>query len=98
VTDDGPGITEAFQDSVFEKFIQTDSSTTRSVKGTGLGLSICKSIVTLHCGQIGLTSTPGAGATFYFLLPLQSAAHSSAVDSSSTDAEHEELGVYTGRD
>lgn len=72
VSDDGPGIPEEFHSTIFGKFAQADSSTTRQKEGTGLGLSICKAIVDLHGGEIGFESERGKGATFYFSLPVKS--------------------------
>ena len=69
VADHGPGIAEEFQDRIFGKFAQADSSSTRRREGTGLGLSIAKAIVDKHGGGIGFTTEPGAGTTFYFELP-----------------------------
>ncbi|MEZ5540861.1 MAG: PAS domain S-box protein [Pseudomonadota bacterium] len=69
VTDHGTGIPSEFQDSVFKKFCQSDSSDSRKLGGTGLGLSICKSIIEGHGGKIGFDTMPGQGTTFYFELP-----------------------------
>lgn len=69
IRDHGPGISEEFRKSIFQKFAQADASTTRQRGGTGLGLSISKAIVERHNGQIGFDSQPGEGATFYFELP-----------------------------
>jgi PAS domain S-box-containing protein len=70
ISDSGPGIPFEFQNKVFEKFTQADSSDTRRVGGTGLGLAIAKSIIEKHGGHIGFDSTPGHGSTFYFDLPI----------------------------
>jgi PAS domain S-box-containing protein len=69
VTDHGRGITPEFRARIFEKFAQSDSSSTRERGGTGLGLSISRAIVERHHGRIGFTSEPGVATTFYFDLP-----------------------------
>ena len=70
VTDTGPGISAADQDRLFRPFEQLDGSTRRRWGGTGLGLTISKRFVELHGGRMGLESQVGAGATFYFRLPV----------------------------
>ncbi len=69
VADYGSGIPLAFQDRVFEKFAQADSSDTRRVGGTGLGMAIAKSLVEVHHGRISFVSQPGQGTTFFIDLP-----------------------------
>jgi len=69
VEDSGPGITEAFQSRVFEKFSQAESSSTRRFPGTGLGLSIARNLVEAMGGSIGFTTVVGRGTIFYFELP-----------------------------
>jgi len=65
VTDTGIGIPIDSQDTIFESFIQADSSTTRKYGGTGLGTTISKQIVELMGGTIGLHSSEGGGSTFW---------------------------------
>ncbi|MBL1143286.1 MAG: PAS domain S-box protein [Proteobacteria bacterium] len=73
VSDEGPGISEEFQEQLFRKFTQSDASDTRQKSGTGLGLSISKAIIEQHEGQIGFKNRAQGGTTFYFELPLRTA-------------------------
>ncbi|MCY2931252.1 MAG: ATP-binding protein [Planctomycetota bacterium] len=59
VADTGPGIAEADQERIFEKFYQADASLTRETSGTGLGLAISKELAGLLGGRLGVQSTPG---------------------------------------
>jgi len=70
VHDTGPGINVADQARIFGEFQQVDASSTRAKGGSGLGLSIARRIVELHGGKIWVDSTPGAGSTFSFTLPI----------------------------
>jgi signal transduction histidine kinase len=78
VADDGPGISDAGLDHVFDRFWRGESGDTREVGGTGLGLAIAKSLVELHGGAIAAASKPGEGATFRFVLPVYSSRGPSA--------------------
>ncbi len=66
VTDTGIGIAKDKIGTLFDAFVQVDSSTTKEHKGTGLGLAICKKLVELMGGDIRVKSTPGMGTTFSF--------------------------------
>lgn len=72
VIDCGPGIPEADQSRLFERFYRVDKARSRSVGGTGLGLSIVKHIVLLHQGNTGVDSQLGKGSTFWISLPADS--------------------------
>lgn len=70
VTDSGSGISREDAERVFEPFYRAPGSLWRERGGSGLGLAISKQCVELHGGRIWLESEPGAGATFYFQLPV----------------------------
>jgi len=55
VSDDGPGISEANRERIFDRFF----TTARNRGGSGLGLSIVKTLVDVHRGEISFESEPG---------------------------------------
>jgi signal transduction histidine kinase/CheY-like chemotaxis protein/HPt (histidine-containing phosphotransfer) domain-containing protein len=70
VRDTGIGIPADKIDTIFEKFTQADSSTTRKYGGTGLGLTITRDLVEIMGGNIGVESDVGHGSIFTFSIPL----------------------------
>jgi len=68
VEDSGPGISEAEQRKVFEKFYRGKDQRER-IPGTGMGLTIAREIVRAHHGRIWVESEPGKGARFSFSIP-----------------------------
>jgi len=71
IKDTGIGIPEDKINSIFDPFIQVDSSLSRKYEGSGLGLSIAKSIVDLHNGHISVKSRVGKGSAFTIELPVR---------------------------
>lgn len=70
VKDTGVGIPPEAVDHLFEKFYRVEANN-KYAKGTGLGLNLVKQIVeTVHGGRVFVTSTPGQGSIFGFVLPL----------------------------
>lgn len=72
VTDAGHGIAPERQHELFEPFNRLDAEH-GTIEGTGIGLAITRELVERMQGQIGVTSAPGQGATFWFTLPITEA-------------------------
>jgi signal transduction histidine kinase len=73
VVDTGVGISPDVQEKLFASFTQGDGSARRKFGGTGLGLAIARRLVELMNGNIGFSSEPGRGSTFYFDVVLDAA-------------------------
>ena len=68
VQDDGIGMSEAYQKTLFDPFTREEKSGTNKVQGTGLGMAITKNIVDLMGGSINVESTTGKGTRFEVVL------------------------------
>jgi two-component system sensor kinase FixL len=64
VSDCGPGLSKAAEERLFEPFFSTKA------QGMGLGLSICKSIMSVHGGELKYRQNPRGGAEFIMRLPV----------------------------
>jgi signal transduction histidine kinase len=84
VKDTGRGIPPEHLHHVFERYWKTNEG------GTGLGLFIADGIVRAHSGRLGVQSTPGVGATFFFTIPrVQRAVVARNEPASASDAEQQ---------
>ncbi len=70
VRDHGPGIPYDEQAKLFEKFNRGRRAQAEKIRGTGLGLAVCRAYAEKMGGAVGLTSTPGQGATFWLKVAL----------------------------
>jgi signal transduction histidine kinase len=72
VRDHGPGLPEAEQKRLWQRYYRAPGIEVLSGTGVGLGLglTIVQQIVELHGGEVGIQSAPGRGSTFWFTLPL----------------------------
>lgn len=70
VKDNGIGISESDQGRLFQRFFQAERGK-KFAMGTGLGLYLCREIVTMHKGEITVSSKENGGTTFKVSLPLE---------------------------
>lgn len=70
VEDEGPGVADHLQDSLFEPFRRADDSRSRECGGSGLGLAVVKSIINAHNGTVNYYQSNLGGAGFIINLPL----------------------------
>jgi PAS domain S-box-containing protein len=73
VSDHGIGLSAEQQNRLFQVFSQVDESSTRKYGGSGLGLAICRRLAKLMGGDVGVTSQPGVGSTFWMTAHLKRA-------------------------
>jgi signal transduction histidine kinase/CheY-like chemotaxis protein len=69
VKDTGIGIPEKYHESIFNRFVQTNSSLSSGYEGAGLGLAITKAYVEILEGKIWVESEEEKGSIFYFTIP-----------------------------
>jgi len=94
VRDTGIGMDEAAMATVFERFSQGDSSTTRRFGGTGLGLSISRQLLRLMGSSLEVRSALGEGTAFRFRLELPQA---SGEETHEREAMQAQGAVLSGR-
>jgi light-regulated signal transduction histidine kinase (bacteriophytochrome) len=68
VKDNGIGFEQEYAEKVFHVFQRLHRRD--KYAGTGIGLAICRRVIEQHGGKIWAESSPGAGTTFYFTLPV----------------------------
>lgn len=71
VEDTGIGIPKSFQEVIFDRFRQVETTDNRNFEGSGLGLSISKAYVELMGGEMWLESEEGKGSKFFFTIPYK---------------------------
>ena len=90
VQDDGIGMSEAYQKTLFDPFTREERSGTNKVQGTGLGMAITKNIVDLMGGSINVESTTGKGTRFEVVLEFPVDAEADTVPEAQVLSEEEE--------
>ncbi len=73
VKDNGIGMTEEFQEKIFDTFTREEKAMVNKIEGTGLGMAITKAIVEAMKGTITLKSKQGEGSEFHITLDLEKA-------------------------
>ena len=71
IRDTGIGMSEEFQETLFEPFTREKTSTVSGIQGTGLGMAITKNIVDMMSGSVEVSSKPGSGTEFVVTIPCR---------------------------
>ena len=71
IKDNGIGMSEEFQKTIFEAFTREQTSTVSGIQGTGLGMAITKNIVDMMGGTITVVSEEGKGSEFTVDIPCK---------------------------
>ena len=71
VADDGIGMSQEFQQHIFEPFERERTSTVSKVEGSGIGMGIVKKLVGLMGGTVEVESKIGVGSTFTVTIPCR---------------------------
>lgn len=87
VMDSGIGISDAFQEHIFDPFEQELAGTARQYGGTGLGLAISSNFIRMMGGKISVHSQLGKGATFIVDVTLERAAPESVLQAASAEEQ-----------
>lgn len=109
VQDTGIGVSQEFKERAFERFSQSDTSSTRAFGGTGLGLAISRDLAKMMGGEIGVSGQEGEGSTFWFSmtadlpaagdLPVRTArSRPGAIQSDSQNGQQSALHVLIAED
>jgi signal transduction histidine kinase len=93
VKDTGIGIPIDMQESVFNHFVQVDSTLQRKVEGTGIGLSIVKSLVELHGGSVAINSKYVEGCEFVIELPATLVANKDIANDFTSISDLEKINI-----
>ncbi|MGH7453456.1 MAG: ATP-binding protein, partial [bacterium] len=97
IRDTGAGIPEKALPHIFDYFYRHRDENTRRESGTGIGLALTKELVTLHHGEISVTSQEGVGSEFVICLPLGKA-HLKPVEIVEEVASRSETEIQISRD
>lgn len=73
VCDDGPGMSEATMQRLFQPFMQADEGQTRRHQGAGLGLAITRRLARMMGGEVAVKSEVGVGSLFTLYIPAADA-------------------------
>ena len=90
VQDDGIGMSEAYQKTLFDPFTREERSGTNKVQGTGLGMAITKSVIDLMGGSISVESATGKGTRFEVVLEFPIDTEADTVQQAQALPEEEE--------
>ena len=97
VRDTGIGLSPGQCETIFDKFVQADTSTTREFGGTGLGLAICKGLTLQMKGHIEIDSQRGKGTLFTVTVPMDLIENKDSFDPENSEKDNDYSCLYEGQ-
>ena len=96
VKDNGIGMSEEFQDKIFDSFTREENSVTNKIQGTGLGMAISKNLIQAMGGTIEVKSEKGKGSCFEVIVDFKIAENKEVYQPEQIEDEKQDETILNG--
>ena len=96
VKDNGIGMSEEFQDKIFDSFTREENSVINKIQGTGLGMAISKNLIQAMGGTIEVKSEKGKGSCFEVIVDFKIAENKEVYQPEQIEDEKQDETILNG--